>query len=294
MEEICIVSELMDFDLHALIQSELSLDENAIRFIMFQILTGVRIMHAAHTLHRDLKPKNVLLNDQWETKICDLGMGRSKVESGSMLKMTLISRVATASYRAPDGILNIRTATDANSNECIDISDHDNLSKSDTVHYTTAVDVWACGCILAELITRSPLFPFKDNSALLSAFVNTLGPPSAAVLSRIPASHASKQLNEAIKLYEQANPPLAPRLPSLISSEYTEALDLCQRMLTFDPNERITIADALNHPWFTILGQDPPPQIQPFVDPTDDVTLDLTRCNQLIISSANSLANTPF
>lgn len=291
MEEICIVSELMHFDLHTLIQSELELTEDGIRFVMFQILNGARTMHAAHTLHRDLKPKNILLDEHWETKICDLGMGRAKVESGSMLRMTLISRVATASYRAPDGILNIRTSTDTNTNECTgNAGELDNSVKSDDVHYTAAVDMWACGCILAEMFTRTPLFPYKDNANLLLAFVNTLGPPSSSVLERVPPSNALKQLNNAINSFDQT----APQLSALFPSECSEALDLCQRMLKFDPNERITVADALDHPWFQILEPDDPPQIQPFVDPTDDPTLDLTRCNQLIISSANSMTNAPL
>ena len=281
----------MLFDLHTLIQSEQHLDEEAIRFVMFQILSGVQVMHAAHTLHRDLKPKNILLDAQWETKICDLGMGRAKVESGSMLKMTLISRVATASYRAPDGILNIRTSTYVNTNDCSEMtSEHDNSIKSEAVHYTTAVDVWACGCILAEMFTRSPLFPYKDNSTLLSAFIDLLGPPSSEVLERIPPSHALKQLEQAIKRHDQSSPQLSSHFPP----ESSEALDLCQKLLTFDPNERITVADALNHPWFAAFGQDPIPQIQPFIDPTDDVSLDLSQCNQLIISSANSFANAPL
>lgn len=288
VEEICIVSELMDFDLHTLIRPTEPLQPDQICFIMWQILCGVQIMHAAGTLHRDLKPKNILVNRDLETKICDLGMGRGKLNTGASLKMTMISRVATASYRAPDGILNI---SDAAVIPALTAT-QESLQGSEISHYNTAVDVWACGCIMVEMITGAPLFPYKDNAALLSAFVELLGCPSQHVLERCPHSSALTQLQEIVKHKQHDS---KPRLAELFPQEHSsEALDLCSKLLKFDPSERISISEALKHPYFQEFDEVEKPSIPRFVDPTDNPALDIKACNQLIIASANSMPQHPL
>lgn len=290
VEEICIVSELMDFDLHALIKPGEPLEAGQIQFIMWQILCGVQIMHAAGTLHRDLKPKNILVNSDLETKICDLGMGRGKMNTGASLKMTMISRVATASYRAPDGILNISDVSAIPSSHNAQVT-QESLQGSEVSHYNTAVDVWACGCIMAEMITGAPLFPYKDNAALLGAFVDLLGCPSQQVLERCPPSSALNQLVEIVKTKHEAKPRLAELFPQEHASD---ALDLCTKLLKFDPAERISITEALKHPYFQEFDEPERPNIARFIDPTDNPALDLKACNQLIIASANSMPQHPL
>jgi serine/threonine protein kinase len=288
VEEICIVSELMDYDLHGLINPSELLDSGRLKFIMHQILCGVQVMHAAQTLHRDLKPKNILVNQDLTTKICDLGMGRGKMNNGSSLKMTMISRVATASYRAPDGILNISCAGETISPmNGVDSVNGDGQKVSNEVsNYTKAVDVWACGCIMAEMITGTPLFPYKDNAALLSAFVDLLGCPSSDMLERIPSSQALIQLKQIMKEKENHKPRLGDLFPQ---EDSNDALDLCFKLLNFDPLDRITISDALNHPFFDEYDEVETPNIDRFVDPTDDPLLDLNACNKLIIAAANNI-----
>lgn len=277
----------MDQDLHTLIQSEESLSEEVICFIMFQILCGVEVMHSAQTLHRDLKPKNILLNYDCETKICDLGMGRAKVESGSLLKMTLISRVATASYRAPDALLRFHPSThcDSQLGSGGDVTPLNTTDKDDSEHYTTAIDVWACGCILAEMFTRQPIFPHKDNASLLSAFVNLLGAPSSDAIERMAPGTARNQLLDAISKHGGASPVLRSRFPP----ESTQALDLCLKMLQFEPEKRITVEQALRHPWFANFCA-ASSSIPPFEDPTDDPLLSIDDCNRLIVDVAEGFS----
>ena len=90
-------------------------------------------MHSANVLHRDLKPSNLLLNKKCDLKICDLGLCRG-FETEDEFKTEY---VVTRWYRAPEVILNAS-------------------------EYTKAVDVWSIGCILAELLGRTPLFPGED------------------------------------------------------------------------------------------------------------------------------------
>lgn len=289
VEEICIVSELMDFDLHSLISVPSQLAFPQMKLIMHQILCGVQVMHAAHTLHRDLKPKNILVNQDLTTKICDLGMGRGKMTTNASLKMTLISRVATASYRAPDGILNIkcRNESDMSVQGTHEVSvDVQTTTTPEISNYSKAVDVWACGCIMAELFTGSPLFPHNDNRALLTAFVELLGCPDTELLERIPASQSREQLKEIMKDREMHKPRLGELFPP---DDTADALDLCYQLLKFDPSSRISIADALKHPYFDEYDEPSFPNITKFTDPTDNASLSLNECNSLIIEAANSV-----
>ena len=90
-------------------------------------------MHSANVLHRDLKPSNLLLNKNCDLKICDLGLCRG-FETEDEFKTEY---VVTRWYRAPEVILNAS-------------------------EYTKAVDVCSIGCILAELLGRTHLFPGED------------------------------------------------------------------------------------------------------------------------------------
>jgi mitogen-activated protein kinase 1/3 len=92
-------------------------------------------------MHRDLKPSNVLVNKNCDLKICDLGLARgfeqedeNKTEYASLY---IVRYVVTRWYRAPEVILQAS-------------------------EYTKAIDIWSAGCIFAELIGRTPLFPGKD------------------------------------------------------------------------------------------------------------------------------------
>lgn len=88
-------------------------------------------MHTADVIHRDLKPGNLLLNKNCDLKICDLGLARGYYD---LKDQSLTEYVVTRWYRAPEVILNAS-------------------------HYTKALDIWSIGCVLAELLGRSPLFP---------------------------------------------------------------------------------------------------------------------------------------
>ena len=106
-----------------------------IKNFMLQILKGMTFVHAKGVCHRDLKPENILMNQEGQVKICDFGS--AKVLSPEGLNTPyIVSRY----YRAPELIL-----------ACSD--------------YTNAIDVWAIGCILAEFLTRRPIFPGKTEGS---------------------------------------------------------------------------------------------------------------------------------
>ncbi|XP_048494066.1 mitogen-activated protein kinase homolog MMK2 isoform X2 [Beta vulgaris subsp. vulgaris] len=130
--DVYMVHELMDTDLHQIISSSNQLTDDHCRYFLYQILRGLKYIHSANVLHRDLKPSNLLLNANCDLKIGDFGLARTTSETDFMTEY-----VVTRWYRAPELLLNCS-------------------------EYTAAIDIWSVGCILGEIITRKPLFPGKD------------------------------------------------------------------------------------------------------------------------------------
>lgn len=132
-DDIYIVTDLMETDLHRVIYSKQPLTKEHIQYFMYQLLRGVLYMHSANVIHRDLKPSNILLNKHCDLKICDLGLGRGY----DTIEDFMTEYVVTRWYRAPEVILNAS-------------------------EYTNAIDIWSIGCIFAELLGRTALFPGEN------------------------------------------------------------------------------------------------------------------------------------
>lgn len=131
-EDIYFVTDLMETDLHRVIYSQQDLTDDHIQYFMYQVLRGVLYIHSSSVIHRDLKPSNLLLNKNCDLKICDFGLARA-LDTGGTDNM-LTEYVVTRWYRAPEVILNAS-------------------------NYTKELDIWSVGCIMAELLGRTPLFP---------------------------------------------------------------------------------------------------------------------------------------
>ena len=147
--DVYIVYELMDTDLHQIIRSSRPLSDDHIQYFVYQLLRGLKYIHSANVLHRDLKPSNLLLNANCDLKICDFGLART----GGGERGEYTEYVVTRWYRAPELLLTCS-------------------------EYTAAIDVWSVGCILAELLGRKPLFPGKDYVNQLHLITKLLGTPS--------------------------------------------------------------------------------------------------------------------
>jgi len=140
-DDVYIVSELMETDLHRIIYSKQDLSNEHVQYFLYQILRGLKCLHSANVLHRDLKPSNLLVNGNCDLKICDLGLARGILpeddKAGQVGSVVLTEYVVTRWYRAPEIML-----------ACQD--------------YTKAIDMWSVGCIFAELLGRKPFFPGED------------------------------------------------------------------------------------------------------------------------------------
>jgi|Transcript_17459 serine/threonine protein kinase len=158
--ELYVVSDLMETDLAQIIKSNQVLSDEHIQFFLYQILRGLKYIHSCGILHRDLKPRNLLVNSNCDLKICDFGLARANIETLMTAQASLTDYIATRWYRAPEVILSWR-------------------------QYTAAIDVWSVGCILAELIRRKPLLPAQTEQEQMMMITNLVGKPEPALIDQI-------------------------------------------------------------------------------------------------------------
>jgi len=112
----------------------------------------LKYQHSCGILHRDLKPRNLLVNSNCDLKICDFGLARANTENLMTPNAQLTDYIATRWYRAPEVILS-------------------------WAQYTDAIDTWSVGCILAEMIRRKPLMPASNSAEQMKMIVGICGPP---------------------------------------------------------------------------------------------------------------------
>ncbi|KAM3207587.1 hypothetical protein ACQJBY_062684 [Aegilops geniculata] len=213
--DVYIAYELMDTDLHQIIRSNQALSEEHCQYFLYQILRGLKYIHSANVLHRDLKPSNLLLNANCDLKICDFGLARTTSETDFMTEY-----VVTRWYRAPELLLN-------------------------SSEYTAAIDVWSVGCIFMELMDRKPLFPGRDHVHQLRLLMELIGTPNEADLDFVN-ENARRYIRQ---LPRHARQSLSEKFPHV----HPSAIDLVEKMLTFDPRQRITVEGALAHPYLASL-----------------------------------------
>ena len=258
-EDIYIITDLMETDLHRVIYSRQELTDDHIQYFIYQILRGVLYMHSANIIHRDLKPANILANKNCDLKICDLGLGRAEVydydekkpskkpkkkttktdESDSEEDPELTEYVITRWYRAPEVIL------------C-------------PSHYAKAVDIWSVGCIFAELLGRQPLFPGDHYLDQIQKIIAVTGTPKMEDLNFIQKKDAKEFFLKLVKRTKLTWSSLFPNANPI-------ALDLLEKMLTFNPKKRYTVDQCISHPYFEGLHD---PEQEPIATATFDWTFD--------------------
>ncbi|GAA0186299.1 non-receptor serine/threonine protein kinase [Lithospermum erythrorhizon] len=215
-KDVYLVYELMDTDLHQIIKSPQPLSSDHCKYFLFQLLRGLKYLHSANILHRDLKPGNLLINADCELKICDFGLARTKNNEQLMTEY-----VVTRWYRAPEILLSC-----------------DN--------YGSSIDVWSVGCIFAEILGRKPIFPGKDYLNQLKLIMSVLGTQTDADLEFI-VNHKGRNFMKSLP-YSRKKP-----FSTLFPQAEPLAIDLLQRMLVLDPSKRITVNEALHHPYMSSL-----------------------------------------
>ncbi|NXD15531.1 MK10 kinase, partial [Nothocercus nigrocapillus] len=236
-QDVYLVMELMDANLCQVIQMEL--DHERMSYLLYQMLCGIKHLHSAGIIHRDLKPSNIVVKSDCTLKILDFGLART---AGTSFMMT--PYVVTRYYRAPEVILGMG--------------------------YKENVDMWSVGCIMGEMIKGAVLFPGTDHIDQWNKVIEQLGTPCPEFM---------KKLQPTVRNYVENRPKYAgltfPKLfpDSLFpaDSEHnklkaSQARDLLSKMLVIDPAKRISVDEALQHPYINVWYdpaevEAPPPQI---------------------------------
>ncbi|XP_041756157.2 mitogen-activated protein kinase 4 [Coregonus clupeaformis] len=226
-----IVQECMETDLAQLLEQGPLPGGHAI-LLFYQLLRGLKFIHSANVLHRDLKPANVFLNtDQLLLKIGDFGLARI-VDPHYSHKGYLSEGLVTKWYRSPRLLLSPN-------------------------NYTKAIDMWAAGCILAEMLTGRMLFAGAHELEQMQLILYTVP---------VLREEDHHDLRQVMPSYVSHGWRVRRSFRELLPEADADAIDFLERILTFNPMDRLTAEAALSHPFLQQYScpQDEPMSPQPF------------------------------
>lgn len=192
-----------------------------IKSYMRMLLSGVAFCHENWILHRDLKPNNLMIGNDYRLKLIDFGLAKSYASPFRRYK----SEVVTLWYRSPELLYG-------------------------ATEYGPSLDMWSVGCIFAELLQRAPLFPGQREIQQLGMIFRLLGTPTEKEwpgMTSLPSYIEYTMLNGAGLENNFATAP----------SVTEGAIDLLTKFLTYDPVKRISAKDALKHAYFTSNKPEP-------------------------------------
>ncbi|KEI37180.1 uncharacterized protein L969DRAFT_96740 [Mixia osmundae IAM 14324] len=188
------------------------LRKNLVKTLAFQLVNGVQFLHARRITHRDLKPANLLIDKQGRLKIADFGLARTF----GYHTHTYTHEIITLWYRPPEVLLGTR-------------------------YYGTAVDVWSIGAIVAEMAAGAPLMAGDSEISQIFRQFQLLGTPDEQSWPGL------KDLPEMKKTFPQWRP---QDLSKLLVHLPPAGVEMIAGMTRFDPGERLSAREALQHAYF--------------------------------------------
>ena len=231
-----LVFPYMEHDFSGLRMRGYNFNLGQIKYIFYQILSGIAYLHKCKIIHRDIKSSNILINNNGDIKIGDYGLAR---RDSKVTDKQYTYRVVTICYRAPELLLGQR-------------------------NYGPEIDIWSIGCVFCELLTGVILF--KENNKekdQINKIFSICGTPDEKKwpgVTKLPYwKEFSQKTNYKNSLREHFK-------DSQIIDDTT--FDLIQKLLQLNPKERITAEEALNHDFFKIG-----PEMQKFQDLPKDCEL---------------------
>ena len=190
------------------------LKEPLIQWYTYQLLKAIDFTHKNGIFHRDLKPENILLKD-YHLVLADLGSCK-----GIKARMPLTEYVSTRWYRAP---------------ECIMTNGY----------YTYKMDMWGVGCVLFEMATLFPLFPGDNELDQMKKIQNILGPPSEDVINLYQQNSFDKENQKSLDINIKGK-----GFEKYLSHCNELFIDLLKKLLVYNPEERFSAKQALQHNYF--------------------------------------------
>jgi glycogen synthase kinase 3 beta len=223
-----------------------------VKLYSYQMMRSLAYIHALGICHRDIKPQNILVNPTTcVLKLCDFGSAKKLIPGEPN-----IAYICSRYYRAPELIFG-------------------------ATEYTTAIDIWSTGCVIAELVLGTPIFPGDSPSDQLVAIIKILGTPS------------KNQIYEMNPEYNESKFPTIKAFPwtkvfkhKSVSDDF---IDFLGKLLVYEPNKRLKPLKALLHPFFDELrdpntrlpnGEKLPSDL--FVFTNEEIKTDLQTVEKLI------------
>ena len=208
-----LIFDYIDYDLKKYMsEHKHTVTSYQIKLFLYQLINGVNYCHSRRIIHRDLNPQNLLVDKVGNLKIADFGLARA---FGIPIK-TLTHEIETLWYRAPEVLLGQK-------------------------QYSLGVDIWAVGCIFAEMIEKRPLFNGDseiDQIFKIFQFHGTPTPADWPNIAKLP------DFKPTFPKFKAVNP------ETHFKNFEKCGLDLCMKMLALDPARRISMKEALKHPFF--------------------------------------------
>jgi serine/threonine protein kinase len=211
-------------------ENKKKIPEQIICEIIYQIVKGMKYMHSKKFFHRDLKPENILvilnnysldnmIPNQVKIKIADFGTAK-EIPTNNRNSIPLTDYVCTRWYRAP---------------ECVFRGDI----------YDEKVDIWAIGCIMAELYRLSAIFQGENEFDQINQILKILGTPTR---SKWPwGYYQADLLGVQLPVYYKKD------LKNILGDISKEGINLINELFTFDSTKRPSCSEILNHPYFNII-----------------------------------------
>jgi len=215
--DIVMVLPFMDTDLHVALRSGLVVKPAQKAFVMYQLIAALAYLHASGLVHRDIKPLNLLLNEACKLRVCDFGLVRgTEATPPSTEMLTATDQVGSRWYRAPELMLG-------------------------TTRYSASVDLWSCGCVLAEMYTGKVLLPGSSNTNQLQRIFEVTGLPTEEDFSSFHCDEAAAAVAALPSIAQKSLAKLVPRTPET-------TLDLIRKLLTLHPGRRLDAVASIDHP----------------------------------------------
>ncbi|KAL7079179.1 hypothetical protein ACQ4LE_001732, partial [Meloidogyne hapla] len=209
------VFEFMQENLYELMKErDRYFPENSIRNIIYQVLQGLSYMHRNGFFHRDMKPENIMCNGTELIKVADFGLAR-EIRS----RPPFTDYVSTRWYRAPEILLR-------------------------STFYNSPIDLWALGCIMAELYMLRPLFPGTSELDQIFKIINVLGTPTKEEWPE--GFRLATAMN--FSFHQSSGVPLK----SIVNTASDDAIKLMSDFLAWCPEKRPTAVNSLKYPYFQV------------------------------------------
>ncbi|KAI1714599.1 protein kinase domain-containing protein [Ditylenchus destructor] len=226
-----------------------------IKYIIYQLLRALKYLHSANVIHRDLKPSNLSITEECDLTVLDFGLARTVSTNNDNLTAYVISRW----YRSPEVIY------------------------WNSVSYNAKADVWSVGCILAELLTGKVLFPGSEAMEQYRLIINLCGSPERDLMDKVEQqnSPAMRMVMERMGGYAQRK-----NFREFFRQPIPDdAVDLLNKILMLDPDKRISVEEALQHPYMKeySMPDDEPTVDRPFnIEEENDIAKSVVNWKEII------------